>query len=305
MFGFQYSKDKLSPFSEITELLGVEIDTSDVPGGFVKVRNKQSRVEETVGFLDKILKDKKFFADEMPSKLGKLQFAETQLWGRSGRLALADIRSASLSGQKVVPVDERTCAAIELLVDKLTSGKPRTLRISPKRRPVLIYTDGSLEYEDGIPIAKIGGVCISSLGTEVFGATVPGNLLEVWMEGGVKEHVIGLVEMYAVLVALETWDSWICGERILIFVDNWPVVDALVKGTSGQATWRDMLMAFERIDERQQTLHWVCRVPSSSNPADPPSRGTVETIAFLKPFSICNGKCPLTNALLQSDVKDG
>ena len=149
----------------------------------------------------------------------------------------------------------------------------------------------------------IGGLISDRGRLEYFACRVPEPLVTEWFLS--YKHIIGLVEMYAVLVALETWDSWICGERILIFVDNWPVVDALVKGTSGQATWRDMLMAFERIDERQQTLHWVCRVPSSSNPADPPSRGTVETIAFLKPFSICNGKCPLTNALLQSDVKDG
>ena len=134
---------------------------------YVKVRNKQSRVEETVRFLEKMLKDKKLIAEEMPSKLGKLQFAETQLWGRSGRLALADIRSASASGHKVVPVDERSCAAIEMPKAKLTCGKPRTLRISLKKKPILVLTDGSLEYEEGNPIARIGGVCISSEGTEV------------------------------------------------------------------------------------------------------------------------------------------
>ena len=192
-----------------------------------------------------------------------------------------------------------------MLKNKLTCGKPRTLRISLKKKPILVFTDGSLEYEAGKPIARIGGVCISSEGTEVFGATVPNGLLKTWTEDGTKEHVIGLVEMYAVLVALNTWNDWICEERLLIFVDNWPVVDALVKGTSSQLTWRDMLMVFEKIDETQQSLHWVVgRVPSSSNPADPPSRGTVDTISFLKPFSICNGKCPITNARLQSDVKE-
>ena len=99
------------------------------------------------------------------------------------------------------------------------------------------------------------------------------------------------------------WDEIVSGERVLIFVDNWPVVDALIKGTSGQATWRDMLMIFEKMDEKQQSLHWICRVPSSSNPADPPSRGTVQPINFLKPFSICNATCPITNQCLQSDVK--
>ena len=145
---------------------------------------------------------------------------------------------------------------------------------------------------------------MSSTGTAVFGTTVPDSLLRIWSEDGMKEHVIGLVELYGVLVAMNTWDEIVSGERVLIFVDNWPVVDALIKGTSGQATWRDMLMIFEKMDEKQQSLHWICRVPSSSNPADPPSRGTVQPINFLKPFSICNATCPITNQCLQSDVKE-
>ena len=72
IFGFQYSRDKLKPFSELTELLGVEIDTRHVSEGYIKVHNKQSRIEETVNFLEGMLKDKVFVANEMPSKLGKL-----------------------------------------------------------------------------------------------------------------------------------------------------------------------------------------------------------------------------------------
>ena len=62
------------------------------------------------------------------------------------------------------------------------------------------------------------------------------------MEGGEKEHVIGLVELYAAILAMNAWSHLITVERLLIFVDNWPVVDALVKGVSTQVTWRDMLM---------------------------------------------------------------
>ena len=204
----------------------------------------------------------------MPSKLGKLQYAEAQLWGRAGRLALADLRRATGLGKNHVTIDDRACKAIQLLLHRLSCGKPRTLRISKKNKPVILFTDGSLETEHGSAVARIGGVCISTEGTFVFGAEVPNELLNVWREGGEKEHVIGLVELYAVLVAMNTWSHLITGERLLIFVDNWPVVDALVKGVSTQVTWRDMLMVFEELDEKQQSLHWVGRVPSASNPAD-------------------------------------
>jgi hypothetical protein len=72
ILGFQYSTYKLSPFSDVTELLGVEID-----------------------FLGKMLSERVLVVSEMPSKLGKLQYAEAQLWGRAGRLALADLPRAT------------------------------------------------------------------------------------------------------------------------------------------------------------------------------------------------------------------
>eukprot|EP00435_Cladocopium_sp_Y103_P050211 s1922_g15.t1 len=303
VFGFQYSKDKLSPFSETTELLGVELNLSDVEAGFIKVQNKKSRIEETVGFLDKILADKKMVMSEMPSKLGKLQYAETQIWGRAGRLALADMRELLRGGSSSVSLDDRTCKAVTLLKDKLSIGKPRTLRITKKKKPIVLFTDGSLEYEDGLPVARIGGVCLMPDGTNlVFGAEVSSDVLQSWTEDGDKEHVIGLVEMYAVLVALNTWADKFAGERILLFVDNWPVVDALVKGVSTQSTWRDLLMVFEVMDEKHQSLHWVGRVPSASNPADPPSRGTLKGLKFLGDLIVNECFCPMSNKQLRRIV---
>eukprot|EP00435_Cladocopium_sp_Y103_P036529 s3063_g9.t1 len=265
--------------------------------------NKKSRIEETVGFLAKILTDKKMVLSEMPSKLGKLQYAETQIWGRAGRLALADMRELLRGGSNSVSLDERTCKAVELLKEKLSLGRPRTLRITKKKKPIVLFTDGSLEYEEGLPVARIGGVCLLTDGTNlVFGAEVSSDLLQSWTEGGEKEHVIGLVEMYAVLVALHTWADHFAGERNLLFVDNWPVVDALVKGVSTQSTWRDLLMVFEIMDEKHQSLHWVGRVPSASNPADPPSRGTLKGLEFLGDLVITECNCPISNKQLKRIV---
>ena len=111
VLGFQYSKDKLSPFSNTAELLGVELDMTETSTGLVKVQNKKSRIEVTTVFLEKMLEDKIFVASEMPGKLGKLQYAETQLWGRTGRLALADIRNAC--GKARIHLDDRSCRAVQ------------------------------------------------------------------------------------------------------------------------------------------------------------------------------------------------
>ena len=76
IFGFQYSKEKLEGFSETTELLGVELNLEQISKGLIQVENKKLRVEETVTFLDQRLLEKSLKVGEMPSKLGKLQYAE-------------------------------------------------------------------------------------------------------------------------------------------------------------------------------------------------------------------------------------
>ena len=49
-----------------------------------------------------------------------------------------------------------------------------------------------------------------------------------------------------------------------MFVDNWPALDVLVKGTSLQVQWRNRPLLLEDPSEDNFML-WVARVPSSSN----------------------------------------
>jgi hypothetical protein len=64
-----------------------------------------------------------------------------------------------------------------------------------------------------------------------------------------------------------------------LFVDNWPALDVLVKGTSLQLEWRDLLLLLEDPLEDNFML-WVARVPSSSNVADHPSRGSIKELVL-------------------------
>jgi hypothetical protein len=61
-------------------------------------------------------------------------------------------------------------------------------------------------------------------------------------------------------------------------------LDVLVKGTSLQPEWRDLLLLLEDPLEDNFML-WVARVPSSSNIADPPSRGSTVELDFLRPYN--------------------
>jgi hypothetical protein len=82
-----------------------------------------------------------------------------------------------------------------------------------------------------------------------------------------------------------------------MFVDNWPALDVLVKGTSLQEDWRKLLLLLEDPAE-DAFLLWVARVPSSSNVADFPSRGSVLELAFLRPFTCVSPICPMLGIAL-------
>ena len=301
LVGFKCSEDKIEPFGKITEMLGVELNTTDIGKSVLRVQNKASRVEELTMCVEQIFSDGYIDSATLPTTLGKFQFAEAQLWGRGGRIALADLRECTMHRDQRIPVDETVKKALEVLMEKIKSGKPRTIAISETCRPHLIFTDGSLEYDDqGNAIAQIGGVIITNNGhKEVFGTTVPSELLAKWQSEG-KTHVIGLVELYAFIVALNTWKNLLAGQRVIIFTDSWPVYDVVVKGSSHERMWRELLLDLERFDEEHPMLLWVCRVPSSSNPADPPSRRDLSEIEFLRPFSVIDAVCPISQMTIPS-----
>ena len=135
----------------------------------------------------------------MPSVLGKLRYADSHVWGRAGRLAMADLREIGHTGRSEVSLDDLQIKALEVLKERLCSGRPKTLIADDVQRRTWIFTDGALEYEGNDPVATIGGLLIGPAGIcEVFGASVPDDVMRLWQSDG-KVHVIGLVECMLVL----------------------------------------------------------------------------------------------------------
>ena len=131
----------------------------------------------------------------------------------------------------------------------------------------------------------------------VFGCKVPEVLVRHWRSHG-KKHVIGLVELYAAILSLRHWRKSLEGRRVILFIDSWPALDSLVKGDSSVRLWRELLLVLENPSETCPMLLWIARVPSSSNVADPPSRGS---LAELAPWRCTLSKpvCPLCKATLE------
>ena len=132
----------------------------------------------------------------------------------------------------------------------------------------------------------------------VFGCHVPGILLEKWHGDG-KEHLIGQVEMFSVAVARSVWRERL-NRRVILFIDNWLVLDCYIPGTARERSWREILLCIEKIDMNFPAQIWASRVPSELNVADPPRRGSLEPLSFLRRCVIELPVCPMTGHALKT-----
>ena len=304
LLGFDHAKEKLLPFDVKAEVLGVQVDLTGAPKGVIQVKNKDSRVAELLPVLEAACRDKKVIPAHLPSFVGKLQYADAQIWGRAGRLALHDVRALAHTSKVPVSLDPSGLAALNLLKEHFMRGRPRTLLASRGELPFLMFTDGALEEGQaklGLPPATIGGLLLwpgRSQRAEYFGCAVPETVLEMWRADG-KSHVIGLVELYAVVVGIRTWKSYFEGRRLLTFVDNYAALDVAIKGSASVKQWRDLLLLLECPDETSPTLMWHARVPSKSNPSDGPSRGDTSLMESFNAKRV-TPVCPVTQVQLRN-----
>ena len=210
LFRFLYSEEKLLPFDDRAEILGVVLDLGESGNGRISVTNKPLRVNDLSVAIDHLVSRRAVVPLHMPSVLGKLRYADSHVWGRAGRLAMADLREIGHTGRSEVSLDDLQIKALEVLKERLCSGRPKTLIADDVQRRTWIFTDGALEYEGNDPVATIGGLLIGPAGIcEVFGASVPDDVMRLWQSDG-KVHVIGLVECMLVLYITFTLEAFSC-----------------------------------------------------------------------------------------------
>ena len=285
LLGFQYADHKLKPFEAKATVLGVEIDTSMSDSGSIIIRNKPHRVEEIAGSVQRALQDRYLGPKAVSKVLGRIQFADAQVMGRSGKIAMQEFR-ASVKNSEGAHLDEFACESLRILMDRLEKGEPRRIPCSDIGDPVLIFTDGASEADGH----TIGGVLLHDGQYEYFSCEVPRELVEEWSSS--FSHFIGLVELYAVLVARCLWGDRLAGARAIFFIDNNSAMDACIKGSSQSAHVRRLLLCWEKLEERARTWTWFSRVPSQSNPADEPSRSCHDLMQQLRARRVMP-VCPL------------
>ena len=76
-----------------------------------------------------------------------------------------------------------------------------------------------------------------------------------------------------------------------------------MRGYSDERCWRRLLLCMEKLDNLVNPLTWISRVPSSSNIADPPSRGSLKELRPIGRFETLQTFCPLRDEKLCSLFK--
>eukprot|EP00438_Fugacium_kawagutii_P022633 Skav216773 [mRNA] locus=scaffold3064:4705:6270:+ [translate_table: standard] len=323
MLGFKCAIDKELPFAQRSELLGVVLDSSDSTKGVVRVSNKEDRLDELSTTVQSILDEGRVIPRDLPSLFGRALFVESQLLGRAGRLALSELRALEKQNAASVKLTDIQMQAFAVLLERYKHNIPRTIKNFRTELPVVVFTDGACEQVDGELHCTIGGVlwdpCEDSKPL-AFGAEVSSAVVLEWKTGGAledislapqqvlgtpyieagKQHPVALTELYAVCTARHTWRKIIDGRRCIFFIDNQGVLDALIKGYSGEPLMKRLLCCFERTGFRDACLPWFSRVASPSNISDLPSRGKWQELLSLLDCTVVEAECPILCSVLKT-----
>ena len=107
---------------------------------------------------------------------------------------------------------------------------------------------------------------------QAFGATLTDKAAKALSSKVGQTQIIGQVEILPVVVAKEIWSKEISSRKVIYFIDNDSARLALIKGYSPVLQSLKLIMQAAKFDASNMSASWYARVPTSSNPADAPSR---------------------------------
>ena len=119
LLGFDYADHKLHPFAARANVLGVELDLSRVDEGVILVRNKEGRVEEIAKFIREVLESRTLTYRACNRIVGRVQYADGQVMGRIGNMAMSAIRDTVKRHEGEFRIDDSLAGSFSLLVEHL------------------------------------------------------------------------------------------------------------------------------------------------------------------------------------------
>lgn len=143
LLGWRFARDgsKANEFSKSFCALGIQIDLAKFNQGLVEFTNTTKRVEELVQTIDTFLKTRKMTTKESQRLRGRMQFADSQLFGRVGWLCMraVTVHGFSAGGPKV---NKESMDALGRFRRHRESSKPRQV-LKSSSKTWFVFTDAS------------------------------------------------------------------------------------------------------------------------------------------------------------------
>ena len=271
--GWLFAEDgpKCLPFNSCCDALGVKIDLAPSDKGRALICNTASRIEELVTDIRDILKAGFLSAKSAQKLRGRMQFAESQLFGRTGKRCIR-ILSAFAEGSRC-KLEHHDIKFLECFVRLLQDSPPREIS-SFSKHTILIFTDACYEKDSEHWPCGVGGVLIDVVTRKRRHFSVPLDAdMRATLGENRKKQLIFEAESLAALVAVLLWRKHFEGKRSTLFVDNEGSKYSLIKGHSSNSEVDFILSLFVECEACIHMYMWIARVASKCNIADAPSRG--------------------------------
>ena len=240
---------------------------------------KPERIDDLVRTMGEIL-DKGYLSGSAAASLhGQLDFAQGQYYGCTLKPGMVFLQKVLRNGWHS-EYRQELATVVCYIVAALRTSPPRHVCSTDDTRVVLAFTDGAYEpNSEGVQCSSglvvVDSACEFKLVQEV---SVPSLLIQHWARGGAKQLIL---ELWPILVFLARYGKRFHNRRVIIFIDNNAVRDALIKGSSPLCDLFCMLALCSYYISWNSICSWITRVASDSNPGDDPSRGRAKEMAEL------------------------
>lgn len=124
-WAFAESGKKCNPFGKCCEALGVLINLEQSTEGVACIMNTKRRIDELLADLRVLSPDKQLTRIDAQRLRGRMQFAESQLFGRAGRRCIRALAGIADGFSRFLSL--REVQFVNMFCDMLESGPPRNL----------------------------------------------------------------------------------------------------------------------------------------------------------------------------------
>ncbi|CAE7624993.1 unnamed protein product [Symbiodinium sp. CCMP2592] len=278
-WSFAEDGDKACPFALDFQALGIKISLSRFTDGTVFFCNTERRVLELKQTLQQVL-DSGFLPQALALKLrGRMQFADGQLFGRTGRACMQAVTSHAW-GDNGPELSQPARLAIKKFMSRLCADAPRVISVM-SQAPWFVFTDACYEAGHASWPCGLGGVLFDQLGSAVDFFSVGLGAEERRLLGeGRSSQIIFEAELMALVVALRKWGPLLCTRLVMCYVDNNATRDVAISATARTAVPSALVEMLVTNEECMGFYPWYARVPSPSNVADRPSRELLNSFVW-------------------------